>query len=122
MNVDKLAPANKWRLISLLVDTPISKAEKREIISSLKFFEKIGQKELKLLRKPMDKDAISHVLEQACNGTLHYFTVEQGRRNDAHRRHALFKACLIAFCTNLPVGLWENFVIYWSATNGLQDA
>jgi hypothetical protein len=58
----------------------------------------------------------------ACDGHLRVVSPETVQTTWAHRRQVMQIACLIAFMTNVPVGLFENYAIYQSSSNGIQDA
>jgi hypothetical protein len=53
MDVDK---PNKWELMSLIIDTPVSKAEEKRIVDGLTGIEKLGINMIKRNHTEMDRD------------------------------------------------------------------
>eukprot|EP01045_Picozoa_sp_COSAG04_P006474 COSAG04_NODE_319_length_16893_cov_23.060141_3_plen_865_part_00 len=122
LDMEKLAPMNKRVLLSLLVDTNITPKKNKELHKGLHHFQKIGLDQFKRMSTDLDREKVKENLRKAGEGDLHVCSDQTARANRAHRKNAMVGACLIGFFTNIPVSIWENAAIYWSDSNGVQDA
>ena len=125
LDMEKLAPMNKRMLLSLLVDTNITAKENKALRNrpeAKHHFQKIGLRQFKRMSKALDREKVKELLQKAGDGELHVCSDQTARANRSHRKNAMVGACLIGFFTNIPVAIWENAAIYWSDSNGVQDA
>ncbi len=108
---------NRWALISLLLDVPVSMARERELLEDMTGVERKGIDFLKRLQKPADKAQTSARLRRAANGTLRQQTAEQ-RKHVRHIRWWLqWWLFWIAVVTNTVAGVWENYVMWLRGTD-----
>jgi hypothetical protein len=114
---------NHWELISLLIDTPCSRAESQRLQASLSYFERMGHKTLRAStsQQPREPEALRAVLRRACQGELRVLSAAQKQAISGHKQQVLLLAGAIAFATNLAPALFELALIYGLGTNGLSD-
>lgn len=74
MDVDK---ANKWELMSLIIDTPVSKAEEARIIDGLTGIEKLGINMIKANHTAMEREHMRDVLTRVGEGKLRVLNAKQ---------------------------------------------
>eukprot|EP01052_Picozoa_sp_SAG31_P016836 SAG31_NODE_1130_length_9750_cov_9.716299_2_plen_660_part_00 len=121
--VDTILPRNAgdWWLLSLLVDTQLHTPGLQALLEGqIGLFEKMGLRLSK--QKPLTSAEQRERLQLTAEGRLHKFTDNQAAVAQQTRRNVMCFAFLIGLSTNLPVGLWENYVIYATESNGIQDA
>jgi hypothetical protein len=73
----KLDTQNKFELLSLLIDTPVSKLEEESLLAALTGLERMGIAMLKSSQQPLDKEKTRAVLNKAGAGMLRQLTPDQ---------------------------------------------
>ena len=76
---------NRWELLSLIIDTPVSLEEEERIYESMSVVERIGVDLLRRKRQEMDMDRVRFVLEKAAGGSLS--KLDQEQRDKMKRLH-----------------------------------
>ena len=118
LEIDK---PHKWELLSLIIDTPISRLEEKQIMDSSRILRMVLMM-VASSQKPMTKKHRKAVLKRAGKGTLHKLTDPQVEKMQALRWSCIKKSALIGFlCTLLPA-ITENLLAYELETDGFADA
>ena len=118
LEIDK---PHKWGLLSLIIDTPISRLEEKQIMDSSRILRMVLMM-VASSQKPMTKKHRKAVLKRAGKGTLHKLTDQQVEKMQALRWSCIRKSALIGFlCTLLPA-ITENLLAYELQTDGFADA
>eukprot|EP01050_Picozoa_sp_SAG11_P004220 SAG11_NODE_263_length_11526_cov_23.830314_4_plen_1064_part_00 len=114
---------NRFQLLSLLIDTPINSEAEKRLLSSLSFLERIGIQLLQSIQhEPLSPAEKRRTIEMICAGKLHHLTDAQRKQLNWLNRKAVARAMLIGtFCCFWP-GLFENFLVWTYATDGVYDA
>jgi len=117
-----ISKPNKWELLSLLVDMPISKREEQEILDSLAWVERKGIQLLMEQTDPMDEEQMAVVLKRAGNGTLRYLNDAQLNRMKQLRQRMVIVCGLIGTVfTGFPAAV-ENMLVTELEVDGVLDA
>ena len=121
--VDVLKP-NRWELLSLLIDTPVSKAEEQRILDELSWTEKIGFKLVKQRSegRMMDIENTRSVLARAGQGKLRSLDPQQMKRMASLRTRAILMCAAIGFIFSVVPAAMENFLGYQLEVDGFKDA
>lgn len=117
-----ISKPNKWELLSLLVDLPISKREEQEIFDSLAWVERKGIQLLMDDTRPMTDAQMAHVLKRAGRGELRYLEEDQ-RINMKHLRQRMVLVCALIgmIFTAFPAAV-ENALVVEQEVDGVKDA
>ena len=112
---------NKWELLSLIVDTPVSAAEERSLLENLSAIERMGIKMLQNDQEPMDKEHMRAVLKRAGNGDLRRLSPEQVSRMHSLKLTGWLAAGLIGFVMTIVPCLVENYLVAELGVDGVKD-
>ena len=116
------AKPNKMEMISLLIDTPVSKEEEQMLLEALTPIERMGIKILQQDYKPMDKENMRGVLDRAGDGHLRTLEESQVKKMKGVKSSATFWGGVIGFmCTIVPC-FTENVLGDYLAFDGAKDA
>jgi Ca2+-binding EF-hand superfamily protein len=117
-----ISKPNKWELLSLLVDTPISTRDEEEILGKLAPVERAGIYWLKKETHPMNADEMRAVLERAADGQLRFLSDTQHTRMKGLREQCVLVCAFIGFVwTAFPAAV-ENFLVTMLEVDGVKDA
>jgi Ca2+-binding EF-hand superfamily protein len=117
-----ISKPNKWELLSLLVDLPISKREEQEIFDSLAWVERKGIQLLMDDTKPMNESQMTDVLTRAGRGELRYLPPNQMINMKRLRQRMVLVCGLIGMVfTAFPAAV-ENFLVSELEVDGVKDA
>ena len=121
--VDILKP-NRWELLSLLVDTPVSQAEEDEILSGLSTVERIGfgMAQRWSISTKMNEESTREVLSRAGKGTLRELVPRQLERMTSLQRRCVLYCGLIGLLFSSMPAAAENFLGYQLEVDGFKDA
>ena len=112
---------NKWELLSLLVDTPVSEVEEAKILESLSALERMGIRMLKNDRVDMDKENMRAVLKRAGEGRLRHLNAEQISRMHSLKRTAWLLSAFIGFIMTVIPCAMENLLVMNLEVDGVKD-
>lgn len=111
---------NKWELLSLIIDTPISKAETKEILANMDAIEKFGISMIKH-EKPQKKSEMREILNRAGEGNLRKLSPEQVGKMSQIKRNATILSGMVGFVfTLIPCGA-EMFLNKELMVDGVKD-
>jgi Ca2+-binding EF-hand superfamily protein len=113
---------NRFELLSLLIDSPISQDKEKLIFDKLTWLEKAGVRMLEGMRKPMDRAVVQKTMQQACAGKLHYLTDEQRKKVTVTHWWCVAQALFIGAFFTLWPGMLENYLVATYETDGVFDA
>lgn len=116
-----LEQPNKWELLSLLVDTPVSAAEERALLEKLSGMEQMGIKMLQNDQAPMDKERMRAVLKRAGNGDLRRLNPEQVARMHSLKKNGWLLCGFIGFATTIVPCAVENYLVAEIGIDGVKD-
>ena len=119
-NLD-LAAANNWSLLSLVIDTPVSKGEEKQLLRSYGFAVRLGMLSLKHTAVPLDKTQIAAVMSDARNGQLHVLDKDKDRQLRSLRRRLAWRSFCIGALSGLFTAGWEICLIFILGSNGVFD-
>lgn len=108
---------NRWALISLLIDVPVSMSRERELLEDMTGVERKGIDFLRMLQKPADKATTSARLRRAAQGGLREQTADHRKRISNIRWWLQWWIFWIAVITNTTAGVWENYVMWLRGTD-----
>ncbi len=112
---------NKWELLCLLVDTPVSKAEEHKLLEDLTGLERMGINMLKNDQRPMDKDNMRAVLKRAGEGRLRDLNPEQVSRMRSLKTTGWLLSGLIGFIFTIVPCAVENYLVADIGIDGVKD-
>lgn len=110
-----------WTMLSLLVDTPVSKAEEQRLTRQLTSLERLGLAMVKGTQYPMNRDKIKEVLKQCVDGNLRELTDGKRERLNTVWWHCVLQALMIGFIACGISSPAENLFVYWFRNDGLVD-
>lgn len=110
-----------WSMLSLLVDTPVSKKEERRLTSELTYLERLGVHMVQKAQYPMHRDKVREVLKTCQEGKLRVLTDGKRERLDQVWWHCLIQATIIGFIACGISSPAENLFVYWFRNDGLVD-
>lgn len=117
-----ISKPNKWELLSLLVDLPISKREEQEILDSLAWVERKGIELLMKSKVEMSTEQMADVLVRAGRGELRCLEEQQKDRMSGLRRRMVLVCGFIGMVfTSFPAAV-ENFLVSELEVDGVKDA
>jgi adenylate kinase family enzyme/Ca2+-binding EF-hand superfamily protein len=116
------AKPNKWELLSLIIDTPHSKEEEKDLLADLSPIERVGINLLTHMHVPMEREHIREVLTRAGEGHLRKITDSQVSRMKAVHIHCCLWCAWVGFFFNVPVAAFENWLVDIYETDGMTDA
>ena len=116
-NIVPMDVPNRFELLSLLIDSPISEDKQKLIFDKLTWLEKAGIRMLEGMSQPMDRAAVHKTLQQACAGKLHYLTDEQRRKVNVTHWWCVAQALFIGSFFTLWPGLLEVRISDCSQSN-----
>ena len=117
-----ISKPNKWELLSLLVDLPISKREEQEILESLAWVERKGIQLLMDDFQPMQESQMAHVLKRAGQGQLRRLEADQILKMKHLRERMVLVCCFIGMVfTSFPAAI-ENALVVQQEVDGVKDA
>lgn len=114
LNVDK---PNRWALISLLIDVPVSKATEAELLEDMTAVERTSIQFLQKMQKKTDKVETTERLIRAEQGLFRKKTPEQKKRIRHIRWWLQWWLFWIATITNAVAGIWENYLMWQCGTD-----
>jgi hypothetical protein len=112
---------NKFELLSLLIDTPVSHAEEEKLLADLTGLEKMGIAMLKKDREELEKEHTKAVLKRAGNGTLRKLTPEQVKNMNSLKIQLTALSGFIGFLWTIGPCLVENHVCAKYGVNGIKN-
>lgn len=116
-----LTEPNKWELLSLIIDTPVSRDETNKILAGYSFMERMGVMMLDAMMTPMDKADTKMVIDRAVVGHLHWLSDMQKHKMAIVHAFCMFQACSIGFFSSIATCSMENFLGYYYETDGAMD-
>ena len=120
-NMLKLDARNKFELLSLLIDTPVSKAEEAMLLDGLTGLEKMGIAMLKKDRRELDKVKAREVLNKAGAGTLRALSPDQVQKMRSLKTQMTWLSGLIGLvCTIVPCWV-ENILCAEFGVDGVKN-
>jgi nicotinate-nucleotide pyrophosphorylase len=112
---------NRWELLSLIIDTPVSEAEEERILTQLSSIERVGVGMLRRHWQEMDMANMRSVLTKAGGGELRFLEEQQiGRMHKLHDKAVLISG-LIGLVFAAIAALVENILVYELGINGFKD-
>ena len=112
---------NKWELLSLLIDTPVSQLEEKQILANLDGIEKMGIAMIKRDLLPMDKERMKGVLNRAGNGELRKLDPSQKDRMAGCKNKATLVSGFIGFLLTVVPCAAEMLLIDYLKVDGAKD-
>ena len=113
---------NKWELMSLIIDTPVSKAEEKRILDGLDGIDKLGIKMIKRQHIDQDLEHMREVLTRVGNGTLRALTPSQVARMHSCKTRAVLWSGLMGLIWCIMPAWVENVVCEEFGVDGFKDA
>ena len=113
---------NKFEMMSLIIDTPVSKAEEQRILEGLDGIDKVGINMIKRQQIAMEKEHMREVLTRAGEGRLRALSPEQLVRMHSCKTRAILWSGLIGFIWCLIPAYMENFLCEEYGVDGFKDA
>lgn len=119
--IDVFRP-NRWELLSLIIDTPVSEGEEVRILEDLSPIERVGVGMLKRHWKEMDMANMRAVLTKAGSGQLRFLEEQQVERMNHLHNKAVLVSALLGLTFAAVAALVENVLAYELGLNGAKDA
>lgn len=113
---------NRWELLSLIIDTPVSEKEDERIFNAMSTFEKIGVDMLRRKRQDMDMERVRFVVTKAANGALRKLDDQQLDKMSRLHRRAVIWCAIIGLTFAAMAAITENVLCYHLALDGFKDA
>ena len=113
---------NRWELLSLIVDTPVSEVEEARILEELSPIERVGVGMLRRHWQEMDMANMRAVLTKAGRGQLRFLDEQQIKRMNRLHNNAVFISGLLGLVAAAVAALSENILAYQLGLNGIKDA
>lgn len=123
MYVNVLKP-NRWELLSLIIDTPVSRVEEQRIVDQLSRIEQVGFKMVmnRSVGHEMDTDNMRTVLKRAGQGQLRLLDSQQLDRMRTLNIKAILVCAMIGLIFSAFPAAIENVLSYELAADGFADA
>jgi hypothetical protein len=118
MNMDK---PNKWEMLSLLIDTPVSAAEEQRILAGLDRIDKLGINMIKKQHSEMDREHMREVLTRAGEGKLRVLNEQQVDRMTSLKSSAILLSGLIGLICCIIPAYMENYLCEEFGVDGFKD-
>ena len=110
-----------WEMLSLLIDTPVSEMESKQLYDELSMLERLGVNMVQGMSVPMKTAQIKAVLKEAVEGRLHFLSEDKVRRMDTVWQHCIIHAMMISFISTGITSPLENLAVYLTRSDGFMD-
>ena len=112
---------NRWELLSLIIDTPVSETDEARILTELSPIERVGVGMLKRHRQEMNMANMRAVLTKAGIGKLRFLDQQQIQRMKRLHSNAVLISALLGLVFAAAAALAENTLAYQLGLNGIKD-
>ena len=112
---------NRWELLSLIIDTPVSEIEEEAIYRSMSGVEQVGVDILRRKRQDMDMERVRMVLTKAANGALSKLDAQQFDKMRSLHRGAVLSCAIVGLVFAAMAASLENGLQYALAIDGFKD-
>ena len=112
---------NRWELLSLIIDTPVSEVEDARIYKSMSAIERVGVGMLRRKRVDMDMERVRLVMTKAATGALRKLDEQQMHKMTRLHRGAIITCAMIGFGFGAAAAIAENILCFFFAIDGFKD-